>query len=196
MASLIKRGRKGIYSIADYVNGKYVWTTTGTSNRTEAEIILGEFNRNKLSKTHNVLVPGKISWKLFYEKYLKYSKSNKSRRTFGTDKATIDRFYDLFPILSVTDLNPHLLEEYKSVRESEVKKYSVNQEKIKRNTINRDIDVLKAFGRKAQEWGYLIYNPFSIVKKLKIPRLLPKFFTDKQIKNIRDAARDDFELVM
>jgi len=128
-----------------------------------------------------------VSWQSFSDKYLAYSQTNKKSQTYDRDVITLRILNRLFPLKSPESLTPALMEEYKTRRK-------LNG--IKESTINRDLGLFKAMAGKANEWGYLMDNPLRVVKKLKIGRNRPGFFSKEEVRAILDNTIDQFERVM
>ena len=115
------------------------------------------------------------------DKYLEYSKVNKSERTYLLDRYVLGKVF--FPFLQdrkihdVKAIYSELLDEFKTHRLATVEKI----------THNREITCIKAFFSTLVKWNYLRDNPASELKKLRLPVNLPRFCHEgKAARNAQD----------
>lgn len=186
MASLKKRGKiwYGIWYEGKGGSRKKKWKAF-SPNKVEADRKLNDQNKVLEAKRYGHKTT-KISWQGFCEEYLKWAKSDKSASSLENDTRAIRHFNNTAAIMLVPELKAQHLEHFKQVR----------AETVSDSTINRELDTLKSMGRKAHLWGYVSENPFLNVQKKSLPKLLPRFFSEKEMKLIRESAYDAYELMM
>lgn len=126
----------------------------------------------------------KISCQDAIEKYLEYSKANKSERTYLLDEHILKNLFLQFlqkhQVYEVGRIYPELLDEFKNHR--------LTQDKVKKVTHNREITSIKTFFSAMVKWGYLPDNRAAGLKKLRLPINLARFLTKEEIKDLLGAA--------
>lgn len=147
-----------------------------SSDKRIALQVLLQYQKEKDLKNFNLSNPDK-SWDEFIEEYLKYSKANKSPRSYQRDQITLEHFGRLFSLNTIKDFTPQVLEEYKIKR---------LEEGVLKETVNRELNTLKNLGTKLVEWGYLSINPVKPVKK----------FPTKKNKKIRFLTKEEIDLIL
>lgn len=183
MATLRKRGKVwyGVWWSGHGKDRRQVWKAFSPI-KYEADRKLSDQNEILQARRYGHKIT-RLSWLGFCEEYLRWSKSEKSPKSLEHDERTVRHFNEAVAVQIVPELTAQHLERFKQVRGGTVMDSS----------LNRELDTLKSMGRKAQEWGYVISNPFQNVKKKALPRLLPRFFTEKEMDAIRDSAFDVYE---
>jgi integrase len=128
------------------------------------------------------LLDDNISLDKFIEKYLEYSRLNKSRHTYETDLTrfkVLRRFFEERGVDKLTDINPRLMEDFKSI----------TLQTCKPSTFNRYLEMVKAMLNKAVEWKHLKENPLKGFKKLKNPgQKEPRYLCKAEVEKILDVA--------
>jgi len=124
----------------------------------------------------------KIRLKEFIHEYLEWAAKVKSYESVRRDKVSLFNFLDI-----VGDKPLRLV----SIRDVE-KFFVVCLEKGRKRTgINVDYRHLKAAFNKAKEWNYIKENPFTRVKPLKEEKKPPRFLSEREIKKVLEAVKDD-----
>lgn len=127
-----------------------------------AEAIWNDIQVKKFKREYlGVIELQKISLSDFVDKYSEFAKANKSKKGSYIERCTAESkiipFFGADTLL--TEINPHLIEQFKIYRLKEVKPA----------TVNRSLSYLKHAFKMAIEWGFLKDNPASSVKKLREP---------------------------
>ncbi|MCM8804826.1 MAG: tyrosine-type recombinase/integrase [Candidatus Omnitrophica bacterium] len=116
------------------------------------------------------------SWKTFIEEYLNWAKTNKAKRTIKRDIFTLKCFNKMFNISKTEEFTRDLLEKYKAKR---------LEKGLSIVSINRELNTLKAIGKKLEEWGYLSTNPVKNVKWFPMKRMHKvRYLTQEEIKKL------------
>jgi integrase len=128
------------------------------------------------------LLDDSVSLDEFIDKYLEYSRLNKSRHTFETDLTrfkVLRRFFEERGVRRLTDITPRLMEDFKSML----------LQTSKPNTFNRYLEMVKAMLNKAVEWKHLKDNPLKGFKKLKNPgQQEARYLSKIEIEKILEVA--------
>lgn len=150
--TVYKRGK--IWWLQWVEDGKQHRESAHTSNKRVAQTFLGE-KLYRLSKKKAGLIKDK-DFREFTKEYLEYSKANKSKSSYDTDKRALTNFTNIFKIKNLSEVTPSRLEKYKT--------YRLNQG-AKKSSVNRELTTLKHAFNKSREWGYLDESPGRFVKK-------------------------------
>jgi integrase len=128
------------------------------------------------------VIEDKISLSQFTKKYLEYSRLNKTCHSYKVDLGRIRillRFCDERGVSRLPDINPRLMEDFKS----ELLK------RCKPRTVNHYLVLIKAMLNKAVEWRHLRENPLKGFKKLKDPGLQePRYLSRTEIERILNIS--------
>ena len=170
MASIFKRGN--IYYI-DYIDntGKRIRKSLGTSNKKLAEI--------KKAEIETELAKGKLGFATdieleeFIKKYLEYSRVNKSKSTYFTDKYTLEDFIEYFGNIKLSQITIEKLEGWKI--------WLIESKGLSKITANVRIRHIKSALSKALEWKHIEENPATKLKQFKTPIGRPDFITEDQM---------------
>jgi site-specific recombinase XerD len=175
---LEKQGDKWTFRYVD-IDGKQKRYTCASQLREEAKqeqlSFLTSKKGNKVFKTIEV----------FINEYLTYSRTNKRPKTVKTDESALKHFkrhISKYRLVNLSDITTKHIEDFKSYRID-------NKKNVKASSINRNLDVIKAMFRKAEEWGYIQNNPCKFIKSLKEPIKSPRFLSLEEIKNLRKQAK-------
>lgn len=136
------------------------------------------------------LLDDNISLEKFIEKYLEYSRLNKSRHTYETDSTrfkVLRRFFEERGVDRLTDITPRLMEDFKSI----------TLQTSKPNTFNRYLEMVKAMLNRAVEWKHLRENPLKGYKRLKNPgQQEARYLSKVEIEKILDVAEPFMQKVI
>jgi integrase len=113
----------------------------------------------------------------FFAQYVGYAKANKAEQSYDRDLITIKHFLPVIKNKKISEVTTKDIELYKSRR----------LKKVKKATVNRELNTIIAVFNKAVEWGNLIESPLKSVKKFKEPKKLPRFFSAKEIEKILNS---------
>ncbi len=129
---IYRRGR--IWYADFYINGRRVQTSTGTSNKREAERFLA---MRRVDDTKPIRTP----FKEFAERYMVYAKTNK--RSWIRDEQMLKQLTGFFAPALLSEIGPMSVEDYKLQR----------IEAVAPATVNREVALLKHMYNLAEAWG-------------------------------------------
>ena len=172
----LSKQKNGIYYIYyKGSQGKRTRISTKTKFKKDALIFLTEFS-TKLKESQNRKYI-EISLKDFRFEYLKYSESYHTYRTSLTYKTTFNSLLKYFGNINLSDLTKKKIEEYTQYKIRNVSLYCAR----------KDLINIKA----SLNWGvqnnYLLENPSSTIKRIKLPERLPVFFSKSDFKKLLDV---------
>lgn|SRR3990167_2287148 len=187
--ALIARGPKGIFHAIIWANGKPKWRSTKTADRDlakkkEAEFLLGYSP-----------VSSKMPWVAFKERYLTYSRREKSPKTNETDQQVVTQFETALNeagmgLRTLSDFNKESAEVFREERKASG---------LKDSSINRALEVLKAMGQWAEDQDppILEVNPLRKLKKKKLPKRKGRPYSREEMKRLaEDGCWDNVDRVM
>jgi integrase len=116
-----------------------------------------DYDEEKDKKKLGIKTPSDISFNDFCNKYLEYSRGNKSGSTPSTDERAIRNFRAKVPIDKLSELGPYSLEQFKAALKTEGRKP---------DGINTDLRVIKNLGSKAVDWEFWDVNKLGRVKNV------------------------------
>lgn len=157
---LYKRRGSQFYWMTLRVNGKKVYESTKTTNRKLAEKI---YAKKVTEVAEGRWFPNEAKRRTFEElkeRYLKeHSMVYKTQKSFHRDVASFKHLSGFFGGLTLSEITPARISEYKSLRRTNG---------IKPATLAKELGVLRhALNLAVREWEWLESNPF---KKVKIER--------------------------
>ncbi|MFW6160744.1 MAG: tyrosine-type recombinase/integrase [Acidobacteriota bacterium] len=114
----------------------------------------------------------------FAQRYLAFSKTNKSFSSYKRDLASSKNILPTFGDKYLFEIIPHMIEEYKADR---------IKLDISPATVNRELSFLRHLFNKAIEWGYLMKNPMQGVKLLKEPPGRIRYLRIEEIERLLDV---------
>lgn len=139
-------------------HGKRVRKALSTNKR-EAEQMAQEMAVTLRAKKIG-LMPGRVPWELFKERYKRYCESDKKWQTTYRDFLAFRMMEKAVHLTDLHQITPELLEHLKSTWQKEGKPLSA---------VTRGIKSIKTAMRKAEEWGYIKPQDWRTVK-VKEPR--------------------------
>lgn len=137
-----------------------------STDKEVAQIKIAELIKVRRAERHGH-VPQDISWDLFKQRYLEYSKS-KHPTTHSRDKLAIRYLEEHASFEKLSDFTPMVLESLKAHLKA-IGKGDWN--------INRTLTALKALMHKAEEWNFIAPQRWKSVKPFKTPRGRLLFWT-------------------
>lgn len=196
--ALVLRGK--VYHAAVYINGKTRWKSTKTRDKELAKKKEAEFLLT-YSPTTGI---DKRPWNGFKEAYLKEKGSSRNRLL------TIRTFEDVMlgagkPIKTLSDLNQDNVEQFRKIRRTMfIRRWNgwdafiEGTVKVKEATINKEIQILKAMSKWAEECNppWVDVDPLRRVKQSPLPKRVPKPYSKEEIERLRECCLDTFDRVM
>jgi len=115
----------------------------------------------------------------FAQEYARFCKVNKAESSYQRDLLTIS--VHLIPFFGSRFLH--------TVTTKEIERYKAERlDKVKPETLNRELNTLKRLLRMAVEWGYLKENPAKPVKKIRVAVNSPRFLDRDEVGRLIDAC--------
>ncbi len=176
-----KRKGSRFYWVSYRVNGKTIFETTKTTNKKLAERIY-------LQRIHEAAegrwFPRKAKQKTFEElkeKYMReHSAVHKAQSSHERDFSTFKQLDRGFKGLTLSQITPSKISDYKALRQREGKKTA---------TISKELELLRnALNYAAGEWQWLERNPFERVKIEKPNNKVDRPLTFEEEKRLLDAS--------
>jgi len=155
------------------------WIRIGNVDKKTAKQILKRLEIERILGRLNITDSQKITLFEFIEKYLDYSRVNKSETSYNRECEVIRHFKRFFGNPTLDKITTERIEEYKSLRV---------KEGMKPATVNKELAVLRFMLRKAVEWNYLRDNPFKGIKMLKVTKQPVRFLTQEEIDRLIECA--------
>lgn len=188
MATLTKLKRKrGEAYLIRYVHPitkkfirKVVWCTKRDAEKIvkkiEADIALGQFN----IKSEYAI---QYMWTQLVQKYIKYSRSNKSIKTTKREMYVLDSFGNFLKKDEyLTQITSIMIENYRDTRISN---------KLSPATVSIEIRVLKTVFNKAIGWIMLTHNPVNGVRLPKSDIIKIRFLRKEEINRLIKVIKED-----
>jgi integrase len=132
------------------------------------EIAQGKFNLEKTRKP--------VPFSKLVERSRQYGESTK--RAWVEEKHTLQMFADLFGETPLSQITTWQIEKWKAER----------SKKVKPNTVNRQLTVIKHMFRKAIEWGLSTSNPAASVKRFPVNDQRTRFLTADEIQKLLEGC--------
>lgn len=197
--SLVKRGKKGLYSVVLHLRekdpstgrDKVRWIATGTASKRQAQAVLtrllAEYNAGAalpLARGASPLLGE------FLEQWMDTKEKRLRASTAQSYRSVVRR--RLVPKLGhhrLADLKPQLLERY-LLQETESPRLDRRQSAISSSYVAYEANVLKAAFADAVRWGLVHANPMERVELPRVCRREPQYFTPEQARVfLEEAAR-------
>lgn len=190
MATIYQTGRSKNWYISYAVDGRRVRESLGTTSKEIAKEKLRDIE-NRLSRqdlslrihTKDALISDRA------KAYLVFCETNHGHRTTAIDKIAMNKlnaFAEIMGATTLSNLTPGFMEAYKN-------HYRDNRAPA---TINRDLNIIKAFVTRQVDEGYLPRNPFksdggkNLVKKLPEFEKKVRFLSVEEITRLLDTATE------
>lgn len=154
--AVYQRGRRWYVDI--YLNdGRRIRRVAGRTKR-EALLKLGEIERRiEEEEKYGTPVEAPRTFTEYAQEYLKYSKAHKKHSTYTRDALTIKRLLPHLGNKKLTAITTKDAERFQTLRANKIKKISVN----------REMETLKHMLNRAVDLGYIKDNPARRVKNFK-----------------------------
>jgi len=176
---LYKRGK--VWWIKIKKNKKSIRRSTGTSSKErakkiEAQVLL-ELADNRWPNNE----AKKRTFEELQERYMReYSKVRKSVGSIVRDEYSFKHLSAFFKGLTLAELTPARISEYKSLRRSD---------EAKTATLGKELELLRhALNLAVREWEWLERNPFEKVKIDKAQNKIERWITFEEEKHLLDAS--------
>jgi integrase len=177
MAKIYKRGKVWYSNIR--IKGNRVRKALSSDKRI-AEDKLGDLIKQRNAAKHGH-APVNAPWQTFKAELIKASKINKKRGTWEAEERAFRELEKVVQIQRIHQITPMLLEE--------VVKPTWIAAKRGKHVINRDLRSIRGAMRKAQGYGYVPVQDWTLNKYIKVPKGRLHFFEVKDILALRDTCQ-------
>jgi len=171
------RLKKGAWWISYYNNNKLIQHSLRTKEHKTAEHLKRE-KEIELERGQAKLPISKIIPDVFRE-YKEYARLKKTPETFKTDNQQLQKFFDFTKAHYLRDIKTKTIQLYLQ---------DLAGKKKKPKTINNYLIIIKAFLNYCKHQGYIYDNPADSIKKLKVPKDPPRYFSRDEIKRLLEAS--------
>lgn len=173
MARIYKRGKT--WCIDYSISGRRKRKAIGHLKEI-AQLALKDVEVRIAKERANFPVDGKlVEWRKDFERHIDAHLQPRSAERY---REAVEHFfeflslsYDLAPV-RLSQIKPAIIEEFKLWR----------LQKVKKNTVNTDLNILRRFFNLAIKRGYLSTNPLRNVEFMKIPSKRPRFLSKDETK--------------
>lgn len=172
----MRKYKRGSYWYIDYTfQGKRIRKEVSRSEKV-ADLVMKDIEVKIAKEEYLGIKPKeKILLKDFIQKYLEYSKANKTFHYYQEEKNTLEnRLVPFFNGKCLDEITVQDVEKYKSDRIKEVKPA----------TINRDLACLKHLYNKAIDWNLTEFNPVKKVRFFKEPPGRVRYLSSEEINRL------------
>jgi len=142
----------------------------------KGEIAEGKFN---ISQTKP-----QVLFKKLCNRYLEYCKNNK--RAWQRDEQSIKHFLKHFKNKTLQQINPWIIEKYKSERKEEVKP----------STVNRELDTLRNMLNKAVDWGMIESSPYKGIRHFKVNNINLRIINNEEFSKLYESSSLDLKPIL
>lgn len=177
----LSKRSNGIYYVVYEKDGKRYHRSTRFKRKSEANIFLQNFNeillKNKTAKQKKLLDD-------FIEEYLHYSTTIHRPNSTESCKSALREFRKYVGNCFISTID---LKSVQSFTLNKLKETSAINTRRYQVTLGSIFEV-------AKKWGYVETNPFKLVKKIKLPDLVPCYFSKDELHKLFSEIHDlDFK---
>ena len=169
---LFKRGQ--VWWMSFTYQGKQIKRSTETDDKKLAQRIFDKVKGEVAERKWFERLPGEDrTFAEMMERYMtEHSARNKAPRSHVRDKSLRDHLVGFFGDLTLVEVTPSLIAEYKTKR---------REERAAAKTINNELILMgHAFNLAIKEWEWLKENPVQRVSKEKVNNLIERWLTFKE----------------
>lgn len=197
LPSVYKRAGSPVYWGSVMVNGKRKQCAL-CENKAAAQRMLADIKAESKSRSKY----GTSTWEAFKQRYLDWSRANKSPITLGHDRRALNYFEEFAAPKTLEEINLALVENFQTWLKNTSDKLAAtyNPKKDKRpmglmsnEGINRMVRAVKCALRKGAEWELLPEMKLSRIKKFKTPKGRVDFFTPQELAQVLKCADEKAE---
>ena len=181
---LYQRGKNKVWWMSFICKGRQVRRSTETSNRRLAEKIYAKVQTEVVEGTWFDRLLGETkTFRELMEKYLsEHSLPNKAPHSYKTDTCLAKRLIKIFGKLTLTEVTPRLISEYKCMR---------RKAGARPATINHELKLMgHAFKLAMNEWEWVNVNPVKKVSMEKVSNYIERWLTAEEERRLLGASPD------
>jgi len=189
MGRIYQRGKNWYVDYA--VHRERVRQRVGTSKKL-AESVLKEREAEVLRGEHRIVKPVDFPIDELVAKYLDFIQVNRKPHTYKRYRAIMAHFGEYLErhpeIVNMSDVLRHHIETYKSWRLNQINKGGPTGT-VNRNTINLELDTIRALFNYAGKFFELQMNPATNIERFKIVKERPRVLTEEETARILTESR-------
>lgn len=174
--------KNGKWGIDYYVDGRRKREIIGPSKKLAETVLRKRLVEIAEGKFLDVKRFVRISLEDFGDRYLEYSKANKSEGSYRNDQYSVTRFKEFFKGKRIDEITAFMIEGFKQKRSGEVSK----------RTVDIDLSCMKHMLGKAVEWGFLRENPAAMVKLFRPQNARLRYLSEEEIVRLIEVCDDYF----
>lgn len=178
---IYRRKRSKLYWMTFRIRGRRIFKSTGTTNKQLAERIYARI----VTEIHEgKWFPNEANKRKFEElrdRYMKdHSSPNKTLKSSLRDETSFKHLSKIFHGLTMAEITPSRISEYKSLRRGEGAKPA---------TLSRELEVLRhALNLAVREWEWLDKSPFEKVKLDRVNNKVERWITREEEERLLNAS--------
>lgn len=142
----------------------------------KAEIAQGKFD---IAKTKNPWSFSKLA-----DRYLEYAITNK--RAWQRDELSLKHLRNFFKGKTLQQITPWLIEKYKSERQREVNK----------STVNRELDTLRHMLNMAVKWKMIEESPYKGIRHFKVNNSNLRILNEEEFRKLYESASSELGAIL
>jgi integrase len=175
MAGLTRKGK--VYYALFHINGKTKWKRIGKVSYQDAREYIKKLDSKSDREKLGLIDIKPVPFNDLITRYLNYSKTNKSFRTWERDVTSSRVLGAYFAFMWIDSIDDEHIDLYKAKRQGKG---------ISNRTINIELLCLQSMLRKAVEWRNLAKLPK--IKKLAVQKKPPRFLSQAELEIFINAA--------
>jgi len=187
MATIFKK--KGTWFLDYYLNGKRIRKSLKTSSKKIAQLALHDLEI-KLAKHDIGLIQKNIRLDNYLTEFLEWKKSRVAENTYIRAEV-------VYRLHFIPFLKEHSITHIKLITQWHLEKYITKRApKVKSQTLNKEIKIIKQFFSMAVKWNYLAKSPAQELKNVPITdRKPPRYLSYEEIETLLRTCKDTLKLM-
>ena len=162
----------GIWYILNKSDGKARWKSTGCTEKSEALKKLAE------SKGITKEKPSSVSLLQFINDFLSYARTTYAKASVDIFLVCLRNLQILTRDCKIQEISYRHVDLYKATRLKAVSPV----------TVNAELRSLRTIFNIAQRWNLIEFNPFKNVQLVRVPEVMPAFFSKEDFQKFLDAV--------
>ena len=182
MGRVYRRNRTWCIDYA--VDGRRTREAIGTSKKLAAAV-LRERESETIRGEYNLAVADDLHIDSLVDKFLDFVRLNRKPYTHRRYRAVMEHFAEFLgehrEIAKMTDVRRHHVETYKSWRMGQISRRGRPPGTMHRNTINLELDILRAMFNFAVKLHGLRSNPVKNIERFKVVKTRPRVLSETEV---------------
>lgn len=173
MPSLV-RAKSGVFYVVYSINGKRVWRSTNTRNRSRAyEVFLASESPSPKQTDRRTLSQ-------HIQDYLRHAKASLGPKTHEIYELALQHFLDFAGDVPLESITSRTIDMFKVVR----------LEHVSPATANINLRVVKTFFNCIKRWEIITKSPCEGVAQIRVPDQIPAYLTTEQLGYLVGSIKD------